>query len=107
MLQPCATRAASQPVTIGDALSSKGPAAPVTGSNLIEAAWPREKVPGGAGRSRPSSSRRVASVNPVPTSRTVGEHDAVVPSIRGRAWITGYVQHRLQPEHHFPMSLTG
>ena len=37
---------------------------------------------------------------------TVGDHEAVVPSIQGRAWITGYVQHVLQPEDPFPTGLT-
>ena len=37
---------------------------------------------------------------------TIGPHDAVVPSIQGRAWITGYVQHVLQPDDLFPTGLT-
>jgi proline racemase len=37
---------------------------------------------------------------------TVGGHDAVVPSIQGRAWITGYAQHVLQPDDPFPTGLT-
>jgi proline racemase len=37
---------------------------------------------------------------------TVGDHEAVVPSIQGRAWITGYVQHVLQPDDPFPTGLT-
>jgi proline racemase len=37
---------------------------------------------------------------------TVGEHQAVVPSIQGRAWITGYVQHVVAPDDPFPMGLT-
>jgi proline racemase len=37
---------------------------------------------------------------------TVGGQDAVVPSIQGRAWITGYVQHVLQPDDPFPTGLT-
>jgi proline racemase len=37
---------------------------------------------------------------------TVGERVAVVPSIQGRAWITGYVQHVLQPDDPFPTGLT-
>lgn len=37
---------------------------------------------------------------------TVGGHDAVVPSIQGRAWITGHVQHVLQPDDPFPTGLT-
>jgi proline racemase len=37
---------------------------------------------------------------------TVGPYDAVVPSIQGRAWITGYVQHVLQPDDPFPTGLT-
>ena len=37
---------------------------------------------------------------------TVGGRDAVVPSIQGRAWITGYVQHVLQPDDPFPTGLT-
>ena len=37
---------------------------------------------------------------------TVGGHEAVVPSIQGRAWITGYVQHVLQPDDPFPTGLT-
>jgi proline racemase len=36
----------------------------------------------------------------------VGDHEAVVPSIQGRAWITGYVQHVLQPDDPFPTGLT-
>jgi proline racemase len=32
----------------------------------------------------------------------VGDHDAVVPSIRGRAWITGFNQHVLHPDDPFP-----
>lgn len=37
---------------------------------------------------------------------TVGGLPAVVPSIQGRAWITGYVQHVLQPDDPFPTGLT-
>jgi proline racemase len=37
---------------------------------------------------------------------TVGDYPAVVPSIQGRAWITGYVQHVLQPDDPFPTGLT-
>jgi len=37
---------------------------------------------------------------------TVGGRDAVVPSIQGRAWITGYVQHVLAPDDPFPTGLT-
>ena len=37
---------------------------------------------------------------------TVGDRDAVVPSIQGRAWITGYAQHVLQPDDPFPTGLT-
>lgn len=37
---------------------------------------------------------------------SVGSHEAVVPSIQGRAWITGYVQHVLQPDDPFPAGLT-
>ena len=37
---------------------------------------------------------------------TVGCLDAVVPSIQGRAWITGYVQHALQPDDPFPAGIT-
>lgn len=37
---------------------------------------------------------------------TVGGHDAVIPSIQGRAWITGHVQHVLQPDDPFPQGLT-
>ncbi|WP_369135276.1 proline racemase family protein [Modestobacter sp. I12A-02662] len=37
---------------------------------------------------------------------TVGGLDAVVPSIQGRAWITGYAQHVLQPDDPFPTGLT-
>jgi proline racemase len=37
---------------------------------------------------------------------TVGGQEAVVPSIQGRAWITGYVQHVLQPDDPFPTGLT-
>src|SRR6516165_5535035 len=37
---------------------------------------------------------------------TIGGHEAVVPSIQGRAWITGYVQHVLQPDDPFPTGLT-
>jgi proline racemase len=36
----------------------------------------------------------------------VGGYEAVVPSIQGRAWITGYVQHILQPDDPFPTGLT-
>jgi proline racemase len=37
---------------------------------------------------------------------TVGGCEAVVPSIQGRAWITGYVQHVVQPDDPFPTGLT-
>jgi proline racemase len=37
---------------------------------------------------------------------TVGGREAVVPSIQGRAWITGYVQHVLQPDDPFSTGLT-
>jgi proline racemase len=37
---------------------------------------------------------------------TVGGQEAVVPSIQGRAWITGYVQHVLQADDPFPTGLT-
>jgi proline racemase len=37
---------------------------------------------------------------------TVGDYEAVVPSIRGRAWITGFMQHVLQPDDPFPTGLT-
>jgi proline racemase len=37
---------------------------------------------------------------------TVGGREAVVPSIQGRAWITGYTQHVLQPDDPFPTGLT-
>jgi proline racemase len=37
---------------------------------------------------------------------TVGGREAVVPSIEGRAWITGYVQHVLQADDPFPTGLT-
>jgi proline racemase len=37
---------------------------------------------------------------------TLGDHEAVVPSIQGRAWITGYVRHVLQPDDPFPTGLT-
>jgi proline racemase len=37
---------------------------------------------------------------------TVGPYEAVVPSIQGRAWITGYVQHVLRPDDPFPTGLT-
>ena len=37
---------------------------------------------------------------------TVGDYEAVVPSIQGRAWITGYMQHVLQPDDPFPTGLT-
>jgi proline racemase len=37
---------------------------------------------------------------------TVGGHEAVVPSIQGRAWITGYVQHVVAPDDPFPTGLT-
>ena len=37
---------------------------------------------------------------------TVGGHQAVVSSIQGRAWITGYMQHVLQPDDPFPTGLT-
>jgi proline racemase len=36
----------------------------------------------------------------------VGDHQAVVPSIQGRAWITGHVQHVVAPDDPFPMGLT-
>jgi proline racemase len=36
----------------------------------------------------------------------VGSYDAVVPSIQGRAWITGHVQHVLAPDDPFPTGLT-
>jgi proline racemase len=36
----------------------------------------------------------------------VGGYDAVVSSIQGRAWITGYIQHVLQPDDPFPTGLT-
>ena len=37
---------------------------------------------------------------------TVGDHEAVVPSIQGRAWITGYVRHVVAPDDPFPTGLT-
>jgi proline racemase len=37
---------------------------------------------------------------------TVGGREAVVPSIQGRAWVTGYVRHVLQPDDPFPTGLT-
>ena len=37
---------------------------------------------------------------------TVGGRTAVIPSIQGRAWITGFVQHVLQPDDPFPAGLT-
>ncbi len=37
---------------------------------------------------------------------TVGDHQAVVPSIQGRAWITGHVQHVVAPDDPFPTGLT-
>ena len=37
---------------------------------------------------------------------TVGGREAVVPSIQGRAWITGYTQHVLQPDDPFSTGLT-
>jgi proline racemase len=37
---------------------------------------------------------------------TIGGRVAVVPSIQGRAWITGYVQHVLQPDDPFSTGLT-
>jgi proline racemase len=37
---------------------------------------------------------------------TVGGREAVVPSIQGRAWITGYVQHVLHADDPFPTGLT-
>lgn len=37
---------------------------------------------------------------------TVGDHDAVVPSIEGRAWITGSHQHVLDPSDPFPRGYT-
>ena len=37
---------------------------------------------------------------------TVGGLAAVVPSIQGRAWITGYAQHALQPDDPFPTGIT-
>jgi proline racemase len=36
----------------------------------------------------------------------IGNHQAVIPSIQGRAWVTGYVQHVLQPDDPFPAGLT-
>ncbi|MFI6674946.1 proline racemase family protein [Kribbella sp. NPDC050470] len=36
----------------------------------------------------------------------VGDRDAVVPSIRGRAWITGFHQHVLHPDDPFPRGYT-
>ena len=36
---------------------------------------------------------------------SVGDHEAVVPSIQGRAWITGYTQHVLQPDDPFATGL--
>jgi proline racemase len=33
-------------------------------------------------------------------------HDAVIPSIRGRAWITGFNQHILHPDDPFPRGYT-
>jgi proline racemase len=36
----------------------------------------------------------------------VGDHQAFVPSIQGRAWITGHVQHVVAPDDPFPMGLT-
>jgi proline racemase len=33
---------------------------------------------------------------------TVGEHPAVVPTITGRAWLTGTAQHWLAPDDPFP-----
>jgi proline racemase len=37
---------------------------------------------------------------------TVGGREAVVPSIQGRAWITGHTQHVLQPDDPFSTGLT-
>jgi proline racemase len=37
---------------------------------------------------------------------TIDGHPAVVPAIRGRAWITGHVQHILRPDDPFPQGLT-
>ena len=37
---------------------------------------------------------------------TVGGDEAVLPSIQGRAWITGYVRHVVAPDDPFPTGLT-
>jgi proline racemase len=37
---------------------------------------------------------------------SVGGREAVVPSIQGRAWITGHTQHVLQPDDPFATGLT-
>ncbi len=37
---------------------------------------------------------------------TVGEHDAVVPSLTGTAWITGFAQYVVDPEDPFPEGFT-
>lgn len=37
---------------------------------------------------------------------SVGGYDAVVPSVQGRAWITGFVQHVVAPDDPFPAGLT-
>ena len=36
----------------------------------------------------------------------MGDHEAVVPSIQGRAWITGFMQHVVAPDDPFPTGLT-
>jgi proline racemase len=37
---------------------------------------------------------------------TVGGREAVVPSIQGRAWITGHTQHVVAPDDPFSTGLT-
>jgi proline racemase len=37
---------------------------------------------------------------------TVGPYKAVVPTISGRAWITGFAQYVLDPEDPFPEGFT-
>ena len=41
-----------------------------------------------------------------PLDPAAGGHEAVVPTIQGRAWITGHVQHVLRPDDPFPTGLT-
>ena len=37
---------------------------------------------------------------------TVGDYDAVVPTLTGTAWITGFAQYMLDPEDPFPNGFT-